>query len=168
MKYMPTDRRPSQRTPDEVIVRDTGMIAGTPLSHSRQFFITRQRFKLSNPNNRGIRRILNAFRYTFAGLRAAWINEEAFRQEIILVILIIPLGIWLGNSGTQKALLIGFYLVIPLTELLNSAIEAVVDRIGKEHHELSGRAKDLGSAAVFLGICTAVTVWLIIVCERFL
>lgn len=125
------------------------------------------RYILDNTNNSGIRRIINAFRYTFAGLKAAWVNEEAFRQETSLIILVVPLAIWLGSSGTQRALLIGIYLIIPLVELLNSAIESIVDRIGEGRHELSGRAKDLGSAAVFTSICITIIVWIIIACERF-
>jgi diacylglycerol kinase (ATP) len=123
---------------------------------------------LDNRKSRGIRRIINAFRYSFAGLKAAWVNEEAFRQEMIVAIIVVPLGLWLGTSGTQRAVLIGIYFIIPLTELLNSAIESIVDRIGQERNELSGRAKDLGSAAVFLSICIVLIVWIIIACERFL
>lgn len=122
-------------------------------------------FKIST---RGIRRIINAFRYTFAGFRAAWVNEEAFRQEMIVAIFVIPLGIWLGTSAIERAVLIGIYFIIPVTELLNSAIEAIVDRVGEEPHELSGRAKDIGSAAVFLSICITIIVWIIIAFERFL
>jgi diacylglycerol kinase (ATP) len=122
---------------------------------------------LAENKKRGIQRIINAFKYTFAGLKSAWIHEEAFRQEIVFLIFVIPLGMWIGASSTQRAILIGFYLIIPLTELLNSSIEATVDRIGEEHHALSGRAKDLGSAAVFLSICTAVIIWGLIAWERF-
>jgi len=122
---------------------------------------------LAKDNKKGVQRIINAFRYTFAGLKAAWIYEEAFRQEIILLTVVIPLGIWIGASSTQRAILIGFYLCIPLTELLNSSIEAIVDRMGEERHVLSGRAKDLGSAAVFLSICIAVITWSIIAWGRF-
>ena len=117
---------------------------------------------------RGIRRIINAGKYSAAGFKAAWINEEAFRQEIWLAILVVPLGFWIGTTYTQRAILVGIYFIIPLTELLNSAIEATVDRVGQERHELSGRAKDLGSAAVVLSICIAFIVWAIIVCGRFL
>lgn len=123
---------------------------------------------MGDGTNRGISRIINATKYSAAGFKAAWINEEAFRQEILLAILIVPLGMWLGRSWTQRAILIGIYFIIPLTELLNSAIEAIVDRVGQERHELSGRAKDLGSAAVVLSICIASIVWIIIACERFL
>jgi diacylglycerol kinase (ATP) len=124
----------------------------------------------SNEMNRkstGIRRIINAFRYSFAGYKAAWINEEAFRQECIVAIFVIPIGLWLGRTMTQRALLIGFYLIIPFTELLNASIEALVDRMGPERHLLSGRAKDLGSAAVLLSICMAIIVWVLIAYERF-
>lgn len=123
---------------------------------------------MGDGTNRGISRIINATKYSAAGFKAAWINEEAFRQEILLAILIVPLGMWLGRSWTQRAILIGIYFIIPLTELLNSAIEAIVDRVGQERHELSGRAKDLGSAAVVLSICIASIVWVIIACERLL
>jgi diacylglycerol kinase (ATP) len=115
----------------------------------------------------GIRRLINAFYYSLAGFRAAWKNEEAFRQEIIIGIFIIPVGLWLGKTGTQRALLIGIYFLIPLVELINSAIEATVDRVGKERHELSGRAKDLGSASVLVSICIAMIVWILVACDRF-
>lgn len=117
---------------------------------------------------KGSKRFVNAFYYSMAGFRAAWKNEEAFRQEIILGIFIIPAGFFIGNTYTQKAILIGAYFIIPLVELINSAIEAIVDRVGSERHELSGRAKDFGSASVFLSICIASIVWLLIGYERFL
>lgn len=122
---------------------------------------------MGNGKNRGIRRIINAGKYSSAGFKAAWINEEAFRQEITLAIFVVPLGMWLGRSWTQRAMLVGIYFIIPLTELLNSAIEAIVDRVGQERNELSGRAKDLGSAAVVLSICIVSIVWIIIACGRF-
>lgn len=115
----------------------------------------------------GIKRLIKAFYYSLAGFRAAWKNEEAFRQEIIIGIIIIPAGLWLGVTGTQRALLIGIYFLIPLVELINSAIEATVDRVGTERHELSGRAKDLGSASVFISICIALIVWILVACDRF-
>ena len=121
------------------------------------------------PNsNSGIRRLVKAFRYSMDGFKAAWKNEEAFRQEIILALFIIPGGLLLGTSGIERAVLISVYLLIPLIELINSAIESTVDRMGSERHELSGRAKDLGSAAVLLTICIAVIVWGLISYERFL
>jgi diacylglycerol kinase (ATP) len=122
---------------------------------------------VTNKKDRGIRRIINAFRYSFAGYKAAWKNEEAFRQECIVAIFVIPAGLWLGTTGTQRALLIGIYIIIPLIELLNASIEAIVDRMGPEQHHLSGRAKDLGSAAVLLSIFMAIIVWVIIAYERF-
>jgi diacylglycerol kinase (ATP) len=121
----------------------------------------------TNKKDKGIHRIINAFIYSFAGYKAAWKNEEAFRQECIVGIFAIPAGLWLGTTGTQRALLIGVYLIIPLTELLNASIEAIVDRMGPERHLLSGRAKDLGSAAVLLSICMAIIVWVLIAYERF-
>ncbi len=122
---------------------------------------------MKDKDNRGIRRIINAFRYSFAGYKAAWMNEEAFRQECIIGIFVLPAGLWLGRTMTQRALLIGVYLIIPLIELLNAAIESIVDRLGPERHLLSGRAKDLGSAAVLLSICMAIIVWILIAYERF-
>jgi len=121
----------------------------------------------TNRRNRGLRRLIKAFWYSLAGFQVAWKNEESFRQEVILTILVIPLGLWLGTTWTQKALLISVYLIIPLIELINSAIETLVDRMGSEHHRLSGRAKDLGSAAVFLSICITIIAWGIIAYGRF-
>ncbi|MCP4682460.1 MAG: diacylglycerol kinase [Desulfobacterales bacterium] len=114
-----------------------------------------------------IRRLAGAFMYSVAGFRAAWINEQAFRQEIIMAAFLVPAALWLGTDAVQRALLIGTYLIVPLTELINSAIEAIVDRMGPEHHVLSGRAKDMGSAAVLLSLFLCGIVWAIIACERF-
>ena len=122
---------------------------------------------MGDGTNRGFKRLINAFYYSMAGFRATWINEEAFRQEILVGIIVVPAGFFIGATGTQKAILIGSYLIIPLVELLNSAIEAVVDRVGMERHELSGRAKDIGSASVFLSIFTAIIMWGLIIWERF-
>lgn len=123
---------------------------------------------MGDGTNRGFKRLVNAFYYSMAGFKAAWINEEAFRQELLSGIIVVPAGFFIGATGTQRAILIGSYLIIPLVELLNSAIEATVDRFGNERNELSGRAKDIGSAAVFLSICTAVIMWGLIIWERFL
>ena len=122
---------------------------------------------MSDGTNRGFKRLVNAFYYSLAGFKAAWKNEEAFRQEILAGIVMVPAGLFLGTTGTQRAILILSYFIIPLVELLNTAVEATVDRVGMEKHELSGRAKDLGSASVFLSICIAVIVWLLIVWDRF-
>jgi diacylglycerol kinase (ATP) len=102
------------------------------------------------------------------GFRACFKHEEALRQETYALIFLIPLGLWLGNSGVERALLIGSLLLVPLVELLNSAVEAVVDRFGGEHHKLSGRAKDIASAAVFLSITMAMITWLLVLSPRFL
>ena len=122
---------------------------------------------MSDGTNRGFKRLVNAFYYSLSGFKAAWKNEEAFRQEILAGIVMVPAGLFLGTTGTQRAILILSYFIIPLVELLNTAVEATVDRVGMEKHELSGRAKDLGSASVFLSICIAVIVWLLIVWDRF-
>jgi diacylglycerol kinase (ATP) len=108
-----------------------------------------------------------AFIWSANGIKSAWKNELAFRVESIIVIILIPLGIWLGRSAAERALLIASCLLILIIELLNSAVEAVVDRIGREHHELSGRAKDMGSAAAFFAMLTAGIIWVLIAFERF-
>lgn len=115
----------------------------------------------------GIQRIINAWGYSIAGFRVCFKHEEALRQETYALILFIPLGLWLGNSGVERALLVTSLLLVPLVELLNSAVEAVVDRFGGEHHELSGRAKDIASAAVFLSMVLAAIVWFLVLSPRF-
>lgn len=112
--------------------------------------------------NRGFSRIIKATVYSWQGLCAAYRHEEAFRQEVWLCLVMIPVGLYLGDSGVEKALLVGSLLLLPLVEILNSALEAVVDRIGDEPHELSGRAKDMGSAAVAIAIALAAAVWLLV------
>jgi len=107
----------------------------------------------------GMRRIINAAGYSWLGLKAAWRTEAAFRQEVILVAILSPLALVLGKNGVERALLIGVCLVVVIAELLNSAVEAVVDRIGPEQHPLAGAAKDLGSAAVFVSLLMVVLVW---------
>ena len=102
------------------------------------------------PNGRGFMRIVRATVCSWQGFKAAWRHESAFRQEALLAVVLIPLGLWLGQGGVERALLAGSVLLVPIAELINSAIESVVDRIGMERHELSGRAKDMGSAVVFL------------------
>jgi len=117
--------------------------------------------------NTGFRRLVNATKYSLAGLREAWRNEAAFRQECVLVLLLTPVAFWLGQSAVERVLLIGSCWLVLITELLNSAIEAAVDRIGTEHHHLSGRAKDLGSAGVFVSLMLVLLVWGLISWERF-
>ncbi|MGY6274585.1 diacylglycerol kinase [Methylomonas sp. MgM2] len=117
---------------------------------------------MANQNAKGLRRLINACFFSIAGFKATWQNEEAFRQEVILFVVTTPLGLWLGQSPIEKVLLIGSVVVVLLVELLNSAIEAVVDRVGFEHHELAGRAKDIGSAAVMLSLLWAAATWVLI------
>ncbi len=122
---------------------------------------------MGSTNAKGLKRLINATGYSMKGFKAAWKHEEAFRQEVILATILICSGFWLGETMIQKALLIGTCFIVLITELLNSGIEAVVDRIGSEHHELSGRAKDMGSAAVFVSLSLVVIVWAFIIYERF-
>jgi diacylglycerol kinase (ATP) len=107
----------------------------------------------------GLRRLLNAFSYSLAGFRAAYKHEDAFRQEIHLAIILIPLALWLPASHIGKALMIGSVLLVIMIELLNSAIEATVDRISLENHDLAKRAKDIGSAAVLVSLINMAIVW---------
>jgi len=106
---------------------------------------------------------LNATHYSLAGLAAAVRHEDAFRQELILVVLLTPLALWLGDTGVERALLIGSLILVLIVELLNSAVEATVDRISFENHRLAKRAKDIGSAAVMLSLVNAGVVWLLII-----
>ena len=108
-------------------------------------------------------RLWRATGYSLAGLRAAFRHEQAFRQEVYLLLVVAPLGLWLGDSPVEKVLLIGSWLIVMLAELLNSAVEAVVDRIGSEPHELSGRAKDIASAAVMVALGLAFMTWFLLV-----
>jgi len=110
-------------------------------------------------NTTGFTRIIKAAGYSWKGLCAAWKNEAAFRQEGVAVVLAIIIACWLDVDAITRVLLIGSVLMVMIVEILNSAIEAVVDRIGPEHHELSGRAKDMGSAAVTLAILVALITW---------
>ena len=107
----------------------------------------------------GLRRIINAFGYSMKGLRAAFKHESAFRQESALLIILLPLAIFLGQNIVDYSILIGSLLLVIIVELLNSAVEAVVDRVGDEHHKLAGRAKDIGSAAVFVSLVNVAVIW---------
>ena len=112
-----------------------------------------------------MKRLLKALTYSMAGLSAAIRNEPAFLQELLVLCVAIPVGIYIGDNGVERALLTGSVLLVPVVELINSAIESTVDRISAERHELSGRAKDMGSAAVLLAIINAVVVWLLILTD---
>ena len=109
-----------------------------------------------------LQRMVDATRYSLAGLAAALRHEDAFRQELIAVAVLAPVGWMLGANGTQRALLIGSLVLVLIVELLNSAVEAVVDRVSLERHDLAKRAKDLGSAAVMLAIANALLVWALV------
>lgn len=115
----------------------------------------------------GLRRIINAFGYSMKGLRAAFTHESAFRQETALLVIMLPLAILLGQNIVDYSILIGSLLLVIIVELLNSAVEAVVDRIGEEYHELAGRAKDIGSAAVFVSFVNVVVIWSMYVFQYF-
>ncbi|MDR2188164.1 MAG: diacylglycerol kinase [Azonexus sp.] len=108
---------------------------------------------------KGLRRLWNALGYSCDGIKAAWQNEAAFRQEILLAALALPLALYFGQSGGERALLIGSVMLILMVEILNSAIEAIVDKASPEKHELAKRAKDMGSAAVLLSLVNAAAVW---------
>jgi diacylglycerol kinase (ATP) len=112
--------------------------------------------------NRALTRLLWATRYSLGGLWIAWRQEQAFREEVVVLLLVVPAGLWLGKSGAERALLIGSWVLVLLVELVNSAIESVIDRIGLERHELAGKAKDLGSASVFCAIVLAIAVWALV------
>ena len=107
----------------------------------------------------GVRRLINAIAYSFSGLAEAFRNEDAFRMELVVAAIALPVGLWLGPTGIAKALLVGSVLIVLVVELLNSAIEATVDRISLEDHRLAKRAKDIGSAAVMLSLVNAAAVW---------
>ena len=107
----------------------------------------------------GLTRVLNAFRYSMAGLAAAYRNEDAFRQEVWLAVILIPLALFLPVSAIGKALMVASVLLVVIVELINSALEATVDRISLEQHHLAKRAKDIGSAAVLISLLTVVVVW---------
>lgn len=107
----------------------------------------------------GLRRLLNAFGYSMAGIKAAYQNEDAFRQEVLMAIVLIPLAFYLGRSGIECAVMVACVLLVIIVELINSSIEATVDRISLENHLLAKRAKDIGSAAVLLSLFNLVMVW---------
>jgi diacylglycerol kinase (ATP) len=117
---------------------------------------------------RGPRRILMATRWSLQGLRFAWLYESSFRLEVYLFVVLGPLGLWLGETAIERVLLVGSGLLVLSVELLNSAVEAVIERYGAEHHELAGRAKDMGSAAVFVMMINVVMTWALILGPRYL
>jgi diacylglycerol kinase (ATP) len=110
----------------------------------------------------GLRRLINATRYSISGLAAAARHEDAFRQELLLAAVLVPLGLWLGQTGVERALLVGSVLLVLVVELLNSAVEATVDRVSLDDHSLAKRAKDIGSAAVMLSLVNVGVIWLLV------
>jgi len=119
-----------------------------------------------NTNNLFKRRVVNSFRFSLQGLLATFREEEAFRVELVLAVVLIPLGLLLGETGVEKLLLAGSVVLVLIVEILNSAIESVVDRFGEEQHKLSGRAKDQGSAAVLLSLLLVLLVWGVLFLQR--
>lgn len=117
---------------------------------------------MKSHNKKGIARLKNALIWSLSGLKKGFKDEAAFRQEVILFIILIPLALWLSESKVERCLMIGSLFLVLIVELLNSGIEAAVDRISEENHPLSGKAKDIGSAAVFLSLLNAGVIWAII------
>ncbi len=122
---------------------------------------------MAKPGKTGFERIVNAFFYSMKGLKAAWVNEAAFRQEVALAVVLLPCAFWLAQGHIELILLISSIFWVLMAELANSAVEAVVDRTGSEKHELSGRAKDIGSALVFISLTLLVVIWGLIIINRF-
>lgn len=122
---------------------------------------------MGKPGNTGIRRILRATKFSAQGFAQAWRHEAAFRQEIVLFVVLTPIALWLGQTAVERALLIGVCLIVIVVELINSAIEAAIDRHGPEQHEMSGRAKDLGSAAVFVSLVLVLLLWSAVTYQRY-
>ena len=123
--------------------------------------------QMTKPGKRGVSRLIAATRYSVKGFKAAWKNEEAFRQEILLCAVLAPAAFWLGQTTVEILLLLLSLIIVILAELTNTAIESIVDRIGSEHHPLSGQAKDLGSALVLVSNGAVVLVWGMIALDRF-
>jgi len=123
---------------------------------------------MAKPGKSGISRLIDACGYSWLGYKAAFKNEAAFREELFLGALLLPVAIIYAESNVELALLIGSLLLVLIVEILNSGLEAVVDRISDEHHELSGRAKDLGAAAVMTALINVIVIWCIILLPKFL
>lgn len=122
---------------------------------------------MNKPGRSGLIRLLDATSYSRKGLAAAWRHEEAFRQEVCLALLMLPCAFWLGQTALERIALIIPVALVVIVELINSAIEAAIDRIGMEKHPLSGQAKDIGSAAVMISLLLCLTSWGLIIVDRF-
>ncbi|MBW2466986.1 MAG: diacylglycerol kinase [Deltaproteobacteria bacterium] len=118
---------------------------------------------MAKESGTGIGRLVRALGWSMSGLRTTFRKEEAFRQELLSCIILVPLAFYLGETGMEKAILLGSLMLVLIVELLNSAVEAVVDRVGTEEHELAAHAKDMGSAAVFLSLLNVPIVWLLVI-----
>ena len=123
---------------------------------------------MSKPASTGIRRIILAAGFSAQGISSAWQHEAAFRQEVIAAIVMMPFAFWLGRDAMEVLLLTMSLVLVIIVELLNSAVEATVDRIGQEHHELAGRAKDMSSAAVGSSLLVVLAVWGTVIYQRFM
>lgn len=123
---------------------------------------------MNKPNKTGVARLRAAAGYSIKGLQAAWRFEEAFRLEVMLALVCVPLAWWLARTHIELIVLLAAVFAVIMAELVNSAIEAVVDRTGSELHELSGRAKDIGSAVVFVSIVQLLVIWVIVAVDRFI
>ena len=123
---------------------------------------------MPKPGKTGITRVIHAFGYSMQGLQAAFRHEAAFRQELLLCVVLTPVALWLGHDGVERALLVGSLFLVLIVELLNSAVEAVVDRVDDDWSTLSGRAKDIGSAAVFLALLNVAAVWGLVLAGHYL
>jgi diacylglycerol kinase (ATP) len=117
---------------------------------------------MADAPNRGLKRLVSATVYSWQGLVSTFRHEEAFRLELVLFVILAPLAYWLGDNGIERALLIGSLLLVLIVEVINSAIEATINRIGTERHVLSGQAKDMGSAAVFIALVNVAVIWLLV------
>jgi diacylglycerol kinase (ATP) len=124
--------------------------------------------EINKPDHRGLGHVIKATRYSWNGLKAAFQYEEAFRLELLAMVIMVPAAVYFGQTGLERALLIGSLLLVLLAELVNSAVEAIVDRISVEHHLLSGRAKDIGSAGVLIALINVAVVWGFILADRYL
>lgn len=122
---------------------------------------------MGKPGHTGARRLIHATRFSLRGFAEAWRHESAFRQEVVAAVFLVPAGLWLGGDHVERLILVGSCLLVLVVELLNSAVEAAIDRVGEEQHALSARAKDLGSAAVMTSLLLFALAWGMIGWERF-
>lgn len=123
---------------------------------------------MGKPGQTGLTRIIHAFGYSMKGIAAALRHESAFRQELFLFVVLLPAAFWLGRNVVEYAILVASLFIVLIAELLNSAVEAVVDKVSAEHNELAGRAKDMGSAAVFFALANVIIMWALIAYDRFM